>query len=117
MDADATLETTIPSGLPWTVSAAMERAAAAERELDRVYPLFATKLETEERTAGGSHAALELQAFVSQLRLSHRAALHALHVWSTGRGEMDAVEAAYASLAVLIERFVTRAQLDAIELD
>ena len=88
----------------------------AELELNRVYPLFATKLDGSEGSSGLG-AALELQAFVAQVRSTHQAALNALRSWSVGRGSIEVAAASYQSLAEIIETFTTRAHLDASELD
>lgn len=120
MDALDTFDSTTISGLPWVVSGAMERVAIAERELTRVYPLFVTKLDahaSDARSASGSQAALELQAFAAEVRLAHHAAIHALSSWNAGNASMEAVKVAYESLAVTIERFAMSAGLDAVELD
>ena len=105
------------SGLPSLLGAAIERAAAAESELGRVYPLFATKLDAPDGSASGAQAALELEAFAAQVRLTHRTAIHALRFWREERVSTEAAAAAYDSLAVLIERFAMRAGLDAYELE
>jgi hypothetical protein len=116
MNAVQGLSTASAFSFPLPVSSAMERVAVAELELNRVYPLFATKLGGSEDSTGMG-AALELQAFVAQVRTTHQAALHALRSWSVGRGSIETAAATYQSLAVIIETFTTRAHLDASELD
>jgi hypothetical protein len=104
-----------PSTAPsWNVSAAItaavSRAALAELELNRVFPLFTTRTLDEP-------ASRELEAFVSQLRVAHRAAIQSLSFYRQRRTSPEAVAAAYESLAVLIEEFARRASLEAPELD
>jgi hypothetical protein len=96
--------------VPEAITAAVGRASHAELELNRVFPLFATRLEDEP-------ASRELEAFVSQLRVMHRAALQSLSFYRQWRTSSEAVVAAYESLAVLIEAFARRASLEASELD
>jgi len=103
--------------LPPIVSDAMRRVADAERELDRVYPLFATKLDDREASPTGAQASRELKAFIADLKVAHGAAIQALRCWSLRKGSVEAAAAAYESLATLIEQFARRASLDSTELD
>jgi hypothetical protein len=105
------------SCLPSPLRAAIDRVAVAESELGRVYPLFATKLDAQDGSPSGERAALELEAFSAEVRLSHRAAIHALRFWREEQVSAEAAAAAYESLAMLIERFAMRAGLNAYELD
>jgi hypothetical protein len=109
----ANLETPAPTSIPVFVLDAVRRASEAELELGRILPLFMTKL----RADGTDESSRELDAFSVQLRLSHAAAIHALHLFKSRRGAPEVVASAYLSLAVLIEQFTQRASLDSADLD
>jgi hypothetical protein len=93
--------------VPEPVLAALGRASDAELRLNRVFPLFTTKLDPS----------LELVAFAAELRVVHRAALQALSFYRQKQTSPEAVAAAYDSLATLIEAFAEHASLDAPELE
>ena len=96
--------------VPAAIRAAVTRAALAELELNRVFPLFTTRVLDDP-------ASRELDAFAAPLRVAHRAAIQALSFYRERRTPPEAVAAAYDSLAVLIEEFARRVSLEAPELD
>jgi hypothetical protein len=103
--------------VPDTITAALVRASDAELQLNRVFPLFTTKLEEGPAPGPVQQASLELEAFAAQLRVVHRAALQSLSFYRQKRTSPEAVAAAYDSLAVLIEAFTRRVSLEAPELE
>jgi hypothetical protein len=96
-----------PAAIPYALQEAMHRAAQAEQDLERVYPLFATK--------AGAQA--EMEAFAAEIRDAHRDALSALKSWTSREGTHEDAAKSYERLARAIERFASRAGLDASELD
>jgi hypothetical protein len=95
----------------------LDRASRAELRLNRVFPLFATKLDDVVTSGTLVQASLELDAFAAQVKVAHRAALQSLVFYRQGRTSSESVAAAYESLAILIEGFAQRASLEATELE
>lgn len=102
--------------VPLSIGAALDRASRAELRLNRVFPLFATKLDDVVTSGALAQASRELDAFAAQVKVAHRAALQSLVFYRQGRTSSESVAAAYESLAVLIESFARRASLEASEL-
>jgi predicted aminopeptidase len=102
---------------PRAITLAVSRASHAELQLNRVFPLFTTKLEDRAGPDRRPDATRELEAFAAQLRVAHLAALQSLSFYRQRRTSPEAVAAAYDSLAVLIETFARRASLEASELE
>jgi hypothetical protein len=103
--------------VPDSIGAALDRASRAELQLNRVFPLFATKLDDVVTPGALAQASLELDAFAAQLKVTHRAALQSLVFYRQRRTSPESVAAAYEALAVLIETFARGASLDASELE
>jgi hypothetical protein len=103
--------------VPAAITCAVSRASDAELQLNRVFPLFTTKLDEGQAVDQVPQASLELEAFAAQLRVVHRAALQSLSFYRQRRTSPESVAAAYDALAVLIEAFTRRASLEASELE